>query len=363
MSAYLSRLFSVLLLLTFATTVPANASSDEEKFDAGEMILHHVQDAHEMHIAGDFAIYLPVIIFDGGMKVFSSSHFYHNKKEVVNPKKGKKEHYYVHEGYILYHEKIYKLNGKSLELDKDGHPHNAEAVSDFSITKNVVGIFLCLAIMFYVFIKVAKAYKSRGIAAPSGLQSFIEPLIIFIRDEVAKPSIGHHYGKFMPYLLTVFFFIFTCNLLGLIPFLGGMNVTGNIAVTLVLAIMTFVITSVNANKAYWMHIVAPPGVPLWLLPIMLPIEIIGIFSKPIVLMLRLFANVTAGHIIILAFVSLIFIFGSKFGAGAGYGTSVLSMVFAVFMNILELLVAFLQAYVFTLLSALYFGAATEEAHH
>lgn len=363
MGAYLLRLFSVLHLLTFSATVPANAGNDEEKFDAGEMILHHVQDAHEIHIAGNFAVYLPVIIIDGGMNVFSSSHFYHNEKEVVNPKKGKKEHYYEHEGYILYHEKIYKLNGKTLELDKHGHPHNAVAVTDLSVTKNVVGLFLCIGIMFYVFLKIAKAYKNSGIAAPSGLQSFIEPLIMFIRDEVAKPSIGHHYGKFMPYLLTVFFFIFTCNLLGLIPFLGGMNVTGNIAVTLVLAMMTFIITSVNANKAYWMHIVAPPGVPAWLIPIMLPIEIIGMFSKPIVLMLRLFANVTAGHIIILAFVSLIFIFGGKFGAGAGYGTSVLSMIFAIFMNVLELLVAFLQAYVFTLLSALYFGAATEEAHH
>jgi len=363
MKAIYKRLFSIIALLTFFATVPAKASGDEKEFDAGETILHHVQDAHEIHIAGDFAIYLPIIIFDEGMKVFSSSHFYHNEKEVINLKKGKKEHYYEHEGYVLYHEKIYKLDGEKLELDKEGHPHNATAVSDFSITKNVVGLFICLTIMFIVFLKVAKAYKTKGISAPSGLQGFIEPLIIFIRDEVAKPSIGHHYAKFLPYLLTVFFFILINNFLGLIPFLGGMNVTGNIAVTLVLAMATFILTSVHANKAYWMHIVAPPGVPLWLLPIMLPIEIIGVFSKPIVLMLRLFANVTAGHIIILAFVSLIFIFGGKFGAGAGYGASVLSMVFAIFMNILELLVAFLQAYVFTLLSALYFGAATEEAHH
>lgn len=351
-------------MIALFSTALVNANAEEGEFDAGETILHHVQDAHEIHIAGDFAIPLPIIIFDEGMKVFSSSNFYHNAKEVMNYKKGKKEHYFIHDGYVLYHEKIYKLKGDQLELDKEGHPNNAEAVSDFSITKNVVGIFVCLTIMFWVFLKVSKAYKSQGIdSAPKGLQSFIEPLIIFIRDEVAKPSIGHHYMKFMPYLLTVFFFILICNLLGLIPFLGGMNVTGNIAVTLVLAMATFIITSVNANKAYWMHIVAPPGVPLWLLPIMLPIEIIGVFSKPIVLMLRLFANVTAGHIIILAFVSLIFIFGGKFGAGAGYGASVLSMVFAIFMNILELLVAFLQAYVFTLLSALYFGAATEEAHH
>lgn len=357
------------LTLLFTLTVllfsnPAKANESEGKFNAGKTILHHVQDAHEIHIAGDFAIPLPIILIDGGVKFFTSGSFYHSEpQEVRNLKTGEKEHYYIHEGYILYHEKIYKLDGKKLELDKEGHPHNATAVTDLSITKNVAGLFLIVGLMMWLFFKIAKAYKTNHGKAPSGAQSFFEPLIMFIRDEVAKPSIGHHYNNFMPFLLTVFFFILFSNLLGLIPFLGGINITGNIAVTLVLALLTFIITSINGNKAYWMHIVAPPGVPLWLLPIMIPIEILGVFSKPFVLMLRLFANVTAGHIIIMAFVSLIFIFNDKYGAAGGYGVSVVSTAFAIFMNFLELLVAFLQAYVFTLLAALYFGSATEEAHH
>jgi F-type H+-transporting ATPase subunit a len=166
----------------------------------------------------------------------------------------------------------------------------------------------------------------------------------------------------MPYLLTIFFFIWLGNILGLIPFIGGFNITGNIAVTLTLAVFTFLVTTFSANKNYWMHIIATPGVPTWLLPLMIPIEILGVFTKPIVLMIRLFANITAGHIIILSFVSLIFIFSNLYGAGAGYGVAVVSVAFSIFMNVIELLVAFLQAYVFTLLSALYFGSAVEEHH-
>jgi F-type H+-transporting ATPase subunit a len=216
--------------------------------------------------------------------------------------------------------------------------------------------------MFVIFGSVASAYKTRKGMAPKGIQSFMEPLILFIRDEVAKPSIGHHYEKFMPYLLTIFFFIWLGNILGLIPFIGGFNITGNIAVTLTLAVFTFLVTTFSANKNYWMHIIATPGVPTWLLPLMIPIEILGVFTKPIVLMIRLFANITAGHIIILSFVSLIFIFSNLYGAGAGYGVAVVSVAFSIFMNVIELLVAFLQAYVFTLLSALYFGSAVEEHH-
>lgn len=357
------RVSAILLFAIFAPFSGVSASSEEGKFDAGKTILHHVQDAHEIHIAGDFAIPLPVIIIDGGIKVFSSGSFYHNPKKADLKNSPEKETYYEHEGYVLLHEKIYKLNGSELELDEHGHPHNAEAVTDISITKNVTGLLVIVILMFWLFSKIAKAYKANNNGAPSGAQSFFEPLIIFLRDEVAKPSIGHHYERFMPFLLTLFFFILFNNLLGLIPFLGGINVTGNIAVTLVLALITFIITTINANKNYWMHIVAPPGVPLWLLPIMIPIEILGVFSKPFVLMLRLFANVTAGHIIILAFVGLIFIFNDKYGAAGGFGVSIVSTAFAIFMNCLELLVAFLQAYVFTLLAALYFGGATEEAHH
>jgi F-type H+-transporting ATPase subunit a len=364
MTGQLKHLSLFFTVITVLFSVNAKANSEEGKFNAGEVILHHVQDAHEIHIAGDFAIPLPIILIDGGMKFFSSGSFYHSEAmEIFNPKTKKKEHYFLHEGYILYHEKIYKLDGKKLELDEEGHPHNAAAVTDLSITKNVAGLLLIAGFMLWLFFKIAKSYTANKGKAPSGAQSFFEPLIMFLRDDVAKPSIGHHFERFMPFLLTLFFFILFSNLLGLIPFLGGINVTGNIAVTLVLALLTFIITSINANKAYWMHIVAPPGVPLWLLPIMIPIEILGVFSKPFVLMLRLFANVTAGHIIILAFVGLIFIFNDKYGAAGGLGVSVVSTAFAIFMNCLELLVAFLQAYVFTLLAALYFGSATEEAHH
>ena len=324
---------------------------EKEEFKAGEMIMNHIKDAHDWHILdiGDHpvSIPLPVIIYSPqkGLDIFLSSKFDH--------------------GHAAY--KGYRLENGKLILDQETYTEEERATIsfyDFSITKNVAAMLLSIAVLCLVFISVANAYKKRPKNAPKGLQSFVEPLIMFIRDEVAKPSIGEGYEKFLPFLLTVFFFIFLNNLMGLIPiFPFGANVTGNIAVTLVLASFTFFITLFSANKDYWKHIIATPGVPLWLLPIMIPIEILSVISRPIVLMLRLFANMTAGHIIILAFFSLIFIFG-KIGPGAGYGVSVLSVLFVVFMNFLELLVAFLQAYVFTLLSALYFGMAVyAEPHH
>ena len=239
------------------------------------------------------------------------------------------------------------------------------ATWDLSITKNVMSLLVSATILVIVFISVAKAYGRRAGMAPKGLQSFIEPIILFVRDDVAKSAIGEKkYMRFMPYLLTAFFFIFLNNLLGLVPiFPGGANLTGNIAVTLVLALITFVIVSVNGNKHYWHHIFAMPGVPGWVLLILTPVEILGMFLKPFVLMIRLFANITAGHIIALSFFSLIFVFGET-NAGAGYGVAIGSWAFTVFMAMLELLVAFIQAYVFTFLSAMYIGAAVEEpAHH
>jgi F-type H+-transporting ATPase subunit a len=240
-------------------------------------------------------------------------------------------------------------------------------VYDFSITKIVLAILMSTLLMILVFVSVARAYTRNRDKAPSGLQSLLEPLIIFIRDDIAKSSIGEKkYEKFMPFLLTVFFFIFFNNLFGLIPFFpGGANVTGNIAVTLVMAVFTFVITTINGNKHYWIDIINTPGVPWWLkfpVPLMPVVEIIGIITKPFVLMIRLFANITAGHIIVLGFVSLIFIFGA-ISAALGLGVSIVSVAFMIFMNLLELLVAFIQAYVFTLLSALYFGLATIEPEH
>jgi F-type H+-transporting ATPase subunit a len=218
--------------------------------------------------------------------------------------------------------------------------------------------------MLLVFISVANTYTRNPNTAPKGLQGVIEPFVLFVRDDIAKASIdSKKYQKFMPFLLTVFFFIWINNLLGLVPiFPGGVNLTGNIAITLTLALFTFVITTLNGNKHYWRHIFAMPGVPAWVLVLLTPIEILGVFLRPFVLMVRLFANITAGHIIALSFFSLIFIFG-EMNVVAGYGVSLFSLAFTVFMTCLELLVAFLQAYVFTLLSAIYFGSAVEVHHH
>ena len=330
---------------------------DDGKFNAGDVIMHHVMDAHEIHL-GNLHIPLPIILYDGEKGLvgpFSSSHLSHGE---------------AYNGYIMEHEHIYSVNAEGHKIvestAKDGTPVY-KAPLDVSMTKTVVGMFLAIIIMLLMFVSVAKAYKKRENQAPTGLQNALEPLILFVRDEIAKPSIGKRYEKFLPYLLTIFFFIWISNMLGLIPFIGGFNITGNLTVALVLALFTFIITTVNGNKDYWKHIYNTPGVPWWLkfpIPLMFIIEFIGFISKPIVLTLRLFANITAGHIIILAFVSLIFIFKDLFGAGAGYGVSVLSVAFSIFMFGIELLVAFLQAYVFTLLSAIYFGSAVEEhAHH
>ncbi len=237
--------------------------------------------------------------------------------------------------------------------------HHLESISgrkfyDLSITRNVASLLISAILLIVIFFSVSSAYKKNHGRAPRGIQSFFEPIILFVRDDIAKPNIGPKYARYMPYLLTVFFFIWFNNLLGLMP--GGANLTGNIAVTLVLALITLLIVLFSSNKYYWQHIFATPGVPLWLLPIMIPVEIIGIFTKPFSLMVRLFANITAGHIIILSLFSLIFIFKS-----IAVGPVVVA--FALFMNVLELLVAILQAYVFTMLSAMYIGSAVEEHAH
>lgn len=366
----MTKFFAAFTLFFSLLLIPFNGFSSENagnKFNAGEMIMHHIQDAHEIHIIGDFAIYLPVILkTDNGFKIFSSSHFYHNKKTAeisVGEGTQKTIEYFEHDGFALFHEKVYYTNELGeLNFDEHGHPTNKAITIDLSITKNVAGLLFALLIVCLIFISVANAYKNTVNKAPKGLQSFMEPLIIFVRDEVAKPSIGHKYHIFMPFLLTIFFFVWTCNILGLIPFLGGLNITGTLSVTMVLATVVFIITSINGNKNYWSHLLWPPGIPLPIKFILVPIEIAGIFIKPLVLMVRLTANITAGHIIILAFVCLIFIFGEQ-SAGAGYGVGVGSLFFMIFMNFIELLVAFLQAYVFTLLAAIYFGSAVEEAHH
>ena len=218
--------------------------------------------------------------------------------------------------------------------------------------------------MMWMFFSVAKAYRTRDGQAPKGLQSFIEPIFLFIQDEVAKPFLGHLWEKYLPFLMSLFFFILGLNLFGQIPFLGGSNATGNLAVTMVLAVFAFLVTNLSGNKHYWEHIFWMPGVPAWVKTILTPVEVLGVFIKPLTLMLRLFANITAGHMVVVIFVGLIFVFGeSGANAGASYGTAVGSTLLTIFMMSIELLVAFIQAFVFTILTASYIGAATEEAHH
>lgn len=336
------------------------AEAQEEKkegFDPGEMIMEHIADAHEWHIAFGKSVPLPVILkTDKGWEFFSAGNLRDHHTHAAVPFKGE---YYTYK---------YDEHGKIVVWDETMQAENENATAslfDVSITKNVVSLFVVVILMILVFMTVAKAYKRNPGQAPRGLQSFVEPLIIFIRDDVAKASIGKKHEKFMPYLLTVFFFILFSNLLGLIPIMpGGANFTGNIAITACLALITFIITTINGNGHYWRHVFAMPGVPVGVLVILTPIEILGMFLRPFVLMIRLFANITAGHIIALAFYSLIFIFGDNGNSvGAGLGVSVVSVAFTVFMMFMELLVAFLQAYVFTLLSAIYFGSAVEEHHH
>lgn len=337
----------------FLSSTPLFASDDhevdtfKEKFNAGKLITEHIGDSHGWHLWGHTSIPLPVILYstDKGLIAFSSSHFEHGAS--------------AYEGYAIKENKIVAVND-------DGTVNEAATknIWDFSVTKNVASLLISVTIMLLVFISVANAYKRNPGKAPRGLQSFVEPVIMFIRDDIAKSSIGEKkYKKFMPFLLTAFFFIWINNILGLVPiFPGGANLTGNISITLTLALMTFIIVTIKGNKHYWQHIFAMPGVPIPMLILLTPIEILGMFLRPFVLMIRLFANITAGHIIALSFFSLIFIF-AEMNTGAGFGVAVFSVAFTVFMMVLELLVGFLQAYVFTLLSAVYFGSATEEHHH
>jgi F-type H+-transporting ATPase subunit a len=341
-----------------STAAGVHGTEPAEGFNAGKMITEHILDAHEWHIAtlGHTHITVPLLVilwYDGKLHTFMSSAF-HNET-------------HSHKGFMLMHQGAY--NGKIVKINEATHEPDLSAglPLDISLTKNVLAILVSISLLCIIFISIARSYARHKDRGPRGIQSFLEPLILFIRDDIALPSIGEkRYMRYMPFLLTLFFFIFLNNLLGLIPiFPGGANVTGNITVTMVMAIFTFLITTFSGNRAYWQHIVNAPGVPWWLkfpVPLMPIVELIGLFTKPFVLMVRLFANITAGHIIMLGFISLIFIFG-EMQVALGYSVSAISIAFAIFMNLLELLVAFIQAYVFTLLSALYFGMATEEHGH
>ncbi|WP_257669554.1 F0F1 ATP synthase subunit A [Parapedobacter tibetensis] len=325
-----------------SAAVVAQGAHGEEKFNPTEIIMEHISDAHDWHIWGDLSLPLPIILYtDKGFEFFSSGQFHHGTHDY----EGK------HYTYRLVDKKKIWVVGANGEVDEAA----SGRVWDFSITKNVASMFLSVFILVLLFSSVARTYKKREGKAPKGFQSLIEPIILFVRDDIAKPNIGHKYARFMPLLLTIFFFIWFNNLLGLIPiFPGAANVTGNIATTLVLALVVLVVVNVNGNKYYWKHILMP-DVPWWLYPIMIPVELVGVISKPFALMIRLFANITAGHIVILSLISLIFVFQSL-------AVAPISLAFVLFMNVLELLVAFLQAFIFTLLTSLFIGMAIEEHH-
>lgn len=358
------QILFILLLMGITAPVMAQASEESEHapaashsegFNAGEFVIEHVSDAFEWHIAtiGEthISIPLPIILYsqESGWHFFMSSRFHHGHDS--------------YKGFRISSEGEHE--GKIVEMNDQGEVIGIPV--DLSITKVVAGIMVSVLVLLFIFLSIARSAKRNAHKAPTGMQNLMEPVIVFVRDEVAKPAIGEKkYEKFMPFLLTAFFFILINNLLGLIPlFPFGANVTGNIAVTMVLALFTFFITSISANKHYWKEIYNP-DVPWWLkypLPLMPIVELSGVITKPFVLMVRLFANMLAGHMIVTVFVSLIFIFSDLMGVEAGLGVSVVSVAFSVFILLLDILVSFIQAYVFTLLSALYFGMATSEHHH
>lgn len=319
------------------------AAHEEEKgFNASEVIFSHIGDSHYWHLFDwnehPVSLSLPVIIYhpEKGMEFFSASKFHHG-----------------HESYNGYH---IEHGMKEKIVSEDG-----ASIIDFSITKNVLSMIISVVLLLVIMTNVAKKYKKNGVmTAPSGFQNALEPVLNFIRDEVAKPNLGNKYMKFMPLLLTLFFFIWINNLLGLLP--GGANFTGNIAVTACLAIISFIVMVVNGNKHFWGHLLNPPGVPFGVKLLLVPIEIISLFIKPVALMIRLFANMMAGHIVILSVISMIFIFGG-ISKVAGWGFAPVSLAFSIFMFFLELLVAAIQAFIFTNLTAVFIGQAVEEAHH
>jgi len=339
----------------------ASSEPEEAVFNPKEMIMHHIADSHGWHIMDwnerEIGIPLPVILWTReGLVVFSSSLFHHDSEGMHVAESGGQR-------FVNLHEKIYYAsdapNEHGVYAQADPITHEVTNVQpwDISITKNVASLFVSAVIILVLFTRAAKFYAKNSDAAPRGLAGFVEPLVVFVRDDIAKNNIGPHYKKFVPLLLTIFFFIWVNNLMGLVPFFpGGANVTGNIAVTMVLAFVAFVVTNFNGKRHYWNHILWMPGLPVAVKPLLAIVEIIGIFTKPFSLMIRLFANITAGHIIVLSLVSLIFIFETLW-------VSPVSVLLTLFISVLELLVTALQAYIFTLLTALYLGAALQEEHH
>jgi F-type H+-transporting ATPase subunit a len=359
-----SKLLAV-FLLCFGPVLFAKESTDEAKGPEGtkaeikEYIEHHLQDSHDFSIASytneagekvHWGFPLPVILWDDGLKVFSSSKFHHG--ETVAEAGGNH--------YRLYHSKIYKTDAEgTIEYDEAHHPTNVKPL-DLSITKNVVMMLVTGLLLFWIFAGMAKNYARTG-GIPKGAGKFFEPIVLYIRDDIARPNIGEKkYKRYMPMLLTVFFFIWFLNMFGLTPL--GVNVTGNIAVTTALALIVFLITNFSGTRDYWKHIFDPLGDAMpWygklvIYIILIPIEILGMFIKPFALLIRLYANMTAGHVVMMSLIGLIFIFKSWVGGPLSFGLS-----FAI--SLIEFFVALLQAYIFTMLSALYFGFASEEHEH
>ncbi|MEL7425253.1 MAG: F0F1 ATP synthase subunit A, partial [Bacteroidota bacterium] len=367
------------------------AHHDDDKYDPAKMITGHIADANEFHLWGEVAIPLPVILYAPGvgLKMGLSSMFHHGHDAV--------------DGYVLNHGRVNRVaqagfpmegvvgvggvtsetvdgaekyfvcyNNEKYLLDEpstlDGGMMGGGISSfyDFSITKNVFTMLLAALLLIFIWRAVAQGYQRNEGQAPSGIQSFMEPFFVFIRDEVTKPMIGEaKYERFQPFIMTLFFFILFCNLLGLVPFFpGSANVTGNIAVTFVLALLAFLVTNLNGNGHYWEHIFWMPGIPAWVKTILTPVEVLGLIIKPFSLMVRLFANISAGHIIILSLIGLIFLFGDSGASVSGSITGIIvGGAFTAFMNLIEFLVAFLQAFVFAILTASYIGAAVEEHEH
>lgn len=355
--------YAMILLLMLTGTVIWASSGDEQHKSTGNpidtqeeinaYIKHHLQDSHDFtfYTNGEtgthYGFPLPVILWDGGIRVFMSSKFHHG--ETVAESGGSY--------YKLYHGKIYKTDAEgTITLDDHDHPTNTKPL-DFSITKSVVGMLLAGLLMLLGFSALARGYKKGPI--PTGFARVLEPLVIYVRDEIARPNIGEHkYRKYMGFLLTVFFFIWILNLLGLTPL--GFNVTGNIAVTVCLALFTFFIVQFSGNKEYWKHIFWMPGVPVLMKIVLMPIEILGMLTKPFSLLIRLFANITAGHFVVMSLIALMITMKAVFGPVASTG---MSLVLSLFISVIEILVAFLQAFIFTMLSSLFIGMAVAEHDH
>ena len=383
MTSRLMKSFTIAVfsLFSLSFSLPAFASGGDgedgvktkKKFDAKDVIFSHILDGHEYHFFDitkkdgtviPIGFPLPVIIYspERGLDIFMASKFHHGH-EAYNGYRIIDEHY-LHElekqGYDLKKEGLSK--GKLIAVNAEDKLDKSIGFYDLSLTRNVVQMILALSLLVWIMVSIARRYqKGEGVkTAPTGMQNLIEPVITFVRDEVVKPNLGHKWEKYLPYILTLFFFILINNLFGLIP--GSANVTGNIAFTLILGVIAFIVILASSNKHYWGHIFNPPGMPLGIKFILVPVEFLSLFIKPMALIIRLFANMVAGHIIIICLISLIFIFG-ELNVYAGWGTSIFSVGFTIFIYFIEILVAFIQAFIFAMLTAVFVGQAFEGEHH